>query len=104
MNKLIAQLCNRCDFRVEYHEIEKKQEIVSKNKKVGNVSFAPRTYLLVRSKVANLGTHMSVRADQFLSQRLGEMYPGMVDCVRGNELTLPYYVLTQMRSAHCSVM
>ena len=44
---LVAQLRNRCDFRVEYHEIEKEQEIVSENEKARNVSFAPRKYFLV---------------------------------------------------------
>ena len=39
--KLVAQLRTRCDFRVEYHEIETKDEIVSEIKKARNISLVP---------------------------------------------------------------
>ena len=94
MTRRIAQQRNQYDFRVECHEIEKKHEIVSENKKVGNVSFVPCTYLLIHSKLANLGTEMSDRNNKFLSRQSDEVCHGVVAHVRGNELTLPYYVLT----------
>ena len=94
MTWLIAQLHNRCDFSVEYHEIKKEHEIVSNNTKVVNVRFALHTHLLICFKLANLGTEMLDRTHKFLSRQLDGMYLGWVEYVRGNELTLPYYVLT----------
>ena len=39
--KLVARLRTRCDFRVEYHEIETKDEIVSEIEKARNISLTP---------------------------------------------------------------
>ena len=63
----VARLRNWCDFRAEYHEIEKEQEIVSENEEARNVSLARRKYLLVWLVLAILDMGMSDRTDRFLS-------------------------------------
>ena len=57
----------------------------------------PRKYVLVWFVVANLDTEVPEGTDGFPSDQSDEMYLGQVISVRGNEYSLLYYILTQMR-------
>ena len=61
---------------MEYHKIEKEQQIVSENEKARTVSLVPRKYLLVWFELTKLDTEMLDRTDRSLFQRSDKMLLG----------------------------